>query len=67
MLSNIYLIDFICDFSLRLSILSMDFVEEDDILLQGTLKVVTHQWIVDSVRLEKELSVAQYEIPRGRL
>ena len=45
----------------------MDFVEEDDILLQGSLKVVTHLWVVDCVRIERELSVAQYEVPRGRL
>ena len=43
----------------------MDFVEEDDILLQDGLKVVTHNWVVDSVRFEKEVSVDQYLIPRG--
>ena len=44
----------------------MDFVEEDDILLQEGLKVVTHNWIVECVRSEREVSVAQYEIPKSR-
>ncbi|KAG0598566.1 hypothetical protein M758_12G084400 [Ceratodon purpureus] len=45
---------------------SMDFVEEDHILLQDNVKVVTHKWIVDCVREEREVPVAQYEVPRGR-
>ncbi|KAG0572714.1 hypothetical protein KC19_VG119800 [Ceratodon purpureus] len=43
---------------------SMDFVEEDNMLLQGNLKVVTHKWVLDCVRQEREVPVAQYEIPR---
>ena len=44
----------------------MDFVEEDDILLQEGLKVVTHNWIVSCVHFEREVSVAQYKIPKSR-
>ena len=44
----------------------MDFVEEDHILLQDNVKVVTHKWIVDCVREEREVPVAEYEVPRGR-
>ena len=42
----------------------MDFVEEDNMLLQDTVKVVTHKWILECVRQEREVPVAQYEVPR---
>ncbi|KAG0594106.1 hypothetical protein M758_UG048500 [Ceratodon purpureus] len=54
------------DFTFTEILSGMDFVEEDHILLQDSLKVVTHKWILDCVRQEREVSVVQYEVPRSR-